>query len=172
MYGIPQAGQIKHDAFFQHLATYGYHPSNNTLRRCTNYSRSIDFTLVVDNFGGQYSGKYNSLHLRESLEDKYKVTTDCKVKLYIRILLQWDYEKGAVQLYMPGYVCTKLYQFQQEKQNRPQDYHTPGHNLSIERATRCRTRKKLKNTIKIIKNGSIRLLENSYIILEPFNQQC
>ena len=61
-------------------------------------SRPINFTWVVDDFGVKYSGKDHALHLKASLETKYKVTTDWGGKLYIGIALKWDYEKGTVQL--------------------------------------------------------------------------
>ena len=59
--------------------------------------------------------------MKESLEDKYKVTTDWGGKLYIWIALKWDYEKGTVQISMAGYVRTALHSFQQEKYKIPQD---------------------------------------------------
>ena len=51
----------------------------------THDSRPINFTLVVDDFGVKYSGKENAIYLKAALEDKYKVTTDWEVKLYIVI---------------------------------------------------------------------------------------
>ena len=39
-------------------------------------SQPINFTLVVDNFGVKYLGKEHALHLKASLETKYKVTKD------------------------------------------------------------------------------------------------
>ena len=47
--------------------------------------------------------------MKASLEDKYKVTTYWEGKLYIGIALKWGYEKGMVQLSIPGYVCAVLY---------------------------------------------------------------
>ena len=45
--------------------------------------------------------------------------------MYIGIALKWDYEKGMVQLSIPGYVCASLNAFQHEKPKRLQDspYH-------------------------------------------------
>ena len=42
-------------------------------------------------------------------------------KLYIGIALKWDYEKGTVQLSMPGYVRTALHDLQHEKPKRSQE---------------------------------------------------
>ena len=80
VYGISQEGQIAHSALVRHLEPYGYHPSSNNPGLWTHTSRSINLTLDVNNFGVKYSVKDCSLHLKASLEDKYKVTTDLKIK--------------------------------------------------------------------------------------------
>ena len=67
--------------------------------------------MVVDEFGIKYSGKDCALHLKAALGGKYKVTTDWEGRLYIGIALKWDYEKGTVQLSIPGYVCAALHVF-------------------------------------------------------------
>ena len=121
MYGIPQAGQIVHDALVKHIDPYGYHNSNKTCGLWKHNSQPINFTLVVDNFRVKSSGKEYALHLKAALEYKYKETTDWEVKLYIGIALKWDYEKVTVQLTMPGYVCVALHHFQQGKPKQPQD---------------------------------------------------
>ena len=41
--------------------------------------------------------------------------------MYIGISLQWDYEKGRVQISMPRYVRTALHEFQHKKLKLPQD---------------------------------------------------
>ena len=91
MYGLPQEGRTAHDALVKHTETYGYHPSSKTPGLWTHTSQPINFTLVVDYFGVNDSLKEHSLHLKESLEYKYKVTTYWEGKLYIRIALRWSY---------------------------------------------------------------------------------
>ena len=51
----------------------------------THNSRPINFTLLVHNFGVKYSVKYHALHLKEDLENKYKVTINWKGKI-----VHWD----------------------------------------------------------------------------------
>ena len=53
-------------------------------------------------------GKEHALHLKSTLEDKYKVTTDWKGKLYIGIEIRWDYKKDTVLISMTGYVSAAL----------------------------------------------------------------
>ena len=76
---------------------------------------------MVDDIGVKYSGKEHTLHLKASLETKYKVTIDWEGGLNIGISLKWDYEKGMVQLSIPCYLCAALHAFQQEKPKQPQD---------------------------------------------------
>ena len=76
---------------------------------------------MVDYFGIKYLVKEHALHLKAALEIKYRVTMSWKGQLYIRIAIQWDYEKGTVQLSMPGYVRAELYSFQHKKPKQPQD---------------------------------------------------
>ena len=64
-------------------------------------------------FGGKAS-----LTLESSTGNKIQETTDWEGKLYIGIALKWDYEKGTVQLSMPGYVRAALNGFQHEKPKR------------------------------------------------------
>ena len=76
MYGLQQAGEISHDALLKHLEPYGYRSSRKTAVLWTHYSYPINFTLAVHEFGVKYLVKEHVLHLKASLEDKYKITTD------------------------------------------------------------------------------------------------
>ena len=96
MYEFPQEVQTAHAALVKYLEPYGYRPSSKTPVLWTHNSLSTNFTLVVDNFEVKYLGKENALHLKEALEDEYKLTTDWEGKLYIGIALKWDYEKVTV----------------------------------------------------------------------------
>ena len=109
IYGLLQSGRISHDSLLKHLEPYGCHPSRKTPVPWTHNSRSINFTLVVGDFGVKDSVKEHVLHLKSVLEDKYKVTTYWEGKLYIGIALKWDYEKGTVQISIPGYVRAELH---------------------------------------------------------------
>ena len=113
MYGLPQAWWISYDALVKHREPW------------THNSRTINFTLVVDDYGVKYSGKEHSLHLRSELEYKYKVPTDWEGKLYIGIALKWDYENFTVQLSMPVYVREELNSLQHKKPKIPKDFPYP-----------------------------------------------
>jgi hypothetical protein len=57
MYGLPQAGIIVSQLLDRHLATHGYHQTKSTPGIWRHFTRHIQFTLVVDDFGVQYVGK-------------------------------------------------------------------------------------------------------------------
>ena len=80
--------------------------------------RPVQFTLVVDDFGVKYVGEEHALHLKETLEQNYKVTTDWTGNRYIGITLDWDYKQRQVHLSVPGYVAKALKQFQHINQKR------------------------------------------------------
>ena len=88
MYGFPKAVWIAHDALVQHLESYGYCLSRETLGILTHVICPINFILVVHDFGVEYLGKEHALHLKSALKDIYKVTTDWEGKLYIGIALK------------------------------------------------------------------------------------
>ena len=54
MHGISQSGQITHDSLVQHLEPYGYRPSNKTPGLWIHDIQTINFALVVNDFGAKY----------------------------------------------------------------------------------------------------------------------
>ena len=70
MYGTPKAGRIAHDDIVKHLEPYGYRPSSKTLELWTHESPTINFNLLVNDFGVKYSVKYHALQMKAALEDK------------------------------------------------------------------------------------------------------
>ena len=74
-------------------------------------TRSIQFSLVVDDFGIKYSNKEDVDHLISALEEKYKLHIDWEGNDYIGLDLDWDYDKREVTLSMKGYVKKALLRF-------------------------------------------------------------
>ena len=78
--------------------------------------------MVVDNFRVKYVGKKHALHLKQTIEENYTVTTEWDGNIYIGIVLDWDYKQRQVNLSLPGYTNKALKQFihkQQKKKNQP-----------------------------------------------------
>ena len=62
------------------------------------------------------------------LEKNYKYTTDWKGKNYCGFTMNWNYDKGYVDVAMPGYVTASLQRLQHVPQKAPQyspHVHTP-----------------------------------------------
>ncbi len=75
-------------------------------------TRPIQFTLVVDNFGVKYVSEKHANHLKQALDEHYKLTCDWAGTRYIGITLDWNYTNCQVHLSMPNYVTKALKQFQ------------------------------------------------------------
>ena len=123
MYGLPQAGLLANELLEKRLNKNGYHQSKLVPGLWKHEWRPIQFTLVVDDFGVKYVGHEHAIHLKNTLEQHYKVTNDWTGKRYIGITLDWDYTRRQVHLSMPGYVAKALKQFQHDKPAKKQ--HSP-----------------------------------------------
>ncbi len=95
MYGLPQAGLLANELLEKHLNKHGYRQSKLVPVICKHDTRPIQFTLVVDDFGVKYVGEEHAQHLKNTLEEHYKLTCDWtgKAERYIGITLDWDYNK-------------------------------------------------------------------------------
>ncbi len=120
MYGLSQAGRIAYDNLVKNLAPHGYHPCKRTAGLWKHESRPTTFTLVVDDFGIKFNAMKDAHHLIDAIKSNYKCTIDWAGSLYCGITLDWDYEKGTVELSMPGYVPQALQRFQHPPPTKPQ----------------------------------------------------
>ena len=93
MYGLVQAGFISHEALKKNLKPYGYALEKITQGLWTQTDRDINFTLVVDNFGINYTHKKYVDHLISDLQAKYEVTQDWTGEIYCGIKLKWNDNK-------------------------------------------------------------------------------
>ena len=122
MYGLRQSGLLANELLEKGLNKQGYHQSKLVPGLWKHTWRSVQFTLVVDDFGVKYVGKEHAMHLKQTLEENYTVTTEWDGRRYIGITLDWDYKRRQVHLSMPGYVAKALKQFNhtpQKKQHQP-----------------------------------------------------
>ena len=112
MYGLPQSELSANELLKKRLNKHGYQQSKLVLGLWKHDTRLMQFTLVVDNFGVKYVGKEHAHHLKNTLEEHYKLTCDWTGTRYTGITLDWDYKKHQVHLSMPNYVKKALKQFQ------------------------------------------------------------
>ena len=111
MYGLPQAGLLGHDLLEEQLNQEGYFQSQIAPGLWKHKTRDIKFILVLDDFGIKYLKKDDLDHLIKLLKKYYEVTVDMEGKEYIKIELDWDYEKREVHLSMPPYLQKALQKF-------------------------------------------------------------
>ena len=104
MYGLAQSGQISNQDLQKHVAKYGYYLTKRTPGLWKHQTRSISFTLVVDDFGFKHTNKGYIDHLFEAIKDKYPLKIDWEGSKYIGIDLVWDFNRREVTLTMNGYV--------------------------------------------------------------------
>jgi hypothetical protein len=123
MYGLKQAGLLANQLLQKRLAPFGYFPARHTPGLWLHQSRSIVFSLTVDDFAIKYVGKKHADHLRNALLQSYELTNDWEGKLYSGMSLKWDYKNRTCDISMPGYVYNVLSKFQHDVPKHPQ--HTP-----------------------------------------------
>jgi hypothetical protein len=104
MYGLPQAGLLANKLLKKWLNKHGYRQSKLVPGLWKHDTRPIQFTLVDNNFDVKYVGEEHAQHLKNALEEHYKLTCNWTGKKYIGITLDCDYNKCHVHLSMPNYV--------------------------------------------------------------------
>ena len=80
--------------------------------------RPVQFTLVVDNFGVKYVGEEHAIHLKNTIEEHYNVTTEWYGRRYIGITLNWGNRRIQVHHYIPNYVTKALKKSKHKLQKR------------------------------------------------------
>ena len=126
MYGLPQAGILANKLLKERLAPKGYYEVEHTPGLWKHIWRSITFTLVVDDFGIKYEGEEHFDDLITALREHYTVEVDDTGGLYCGITLQWNYEKGYVDISMPGYVTKQLTRYGHTSKRKTFTPYDPG----------------------------------------------
>ncbi len=109
MYGLPQAGLLLANELLKKcLNKHGYQQSKWVPGLWKHNTTLIQFKLVVNDFGVQYVGKEHAQHLKNALQEHYKLMCKWTGTHYIGITLDWDYTTRQVHLSMPNYVHKAL----------------------------------------------------------------
>ena len=122
MYGLPQAGKLAHDDLVRHLARGGYFPTKYTPGLFTNKQRTVQFALVVDDFGIKFTNQLDLDHLLRHLKQRYVITQD-EGQRFNGIHLKWDYVKRECELSVPEYCYKAILRFKHTLPFKPQ--HSP-----------------------------------------------
>ena len=111
MYSLPHAGKISNNCLVKVLVKHGYCPDPHTNGLFVHDTNSIQFSLVVDDFGIKYTDKKDAQHLVAALSAKYEITTNWTGDKFLGLELAWDYTNGTVNISMPGYIEKSLQRF-------------------------------------------------------------
>ncbi len=138
MYGLAQAGIIAQELLEERLGKDGYFQSKIIPGLGTHLTRPILFSLVVDDFTVKYTRREDAEHLMAALKKDYTATEDWTGKKYLGLTIEWEYEKGQVHLWMPGYVSKALLRFNHKNpekiQNSPHPHIIPAYGTKIQHA--------------------------------------
>ena len=102
MYGLSQSGKLAHDYLVAHLALGGYFPTQFTSALFTNRTNTIQFALIVDDFGVKYTNQWDFNAFVQHLQRKYSITKDDGIR-FNGITLRWDYINWKCELFIPDY---------------------------------------------------------------------
>eukprot|EP00804_Cyclotella_cryptica_P014612 CCRYP_012661-RA/>CCRYP_012661-RA protein AED:0.22 eAED:0.22 QI:0/0/0/1/0/0.33/3/0/717 len=118
-YGLPQAGILANKLLKKRLTTDGYFELPHTPGLFKHISRPVHFSLLVDDFGIKYSGKEHLDHLITAIKRHYNVKLDHTGSLYCGITLDWQYNKGYLDISMPGYATKQLTKYNHPLPKKP-----------------------------------------------------
>jgi hypothetical protein len=82
MHEFKQAGLLANQLLQNRLSPFGYYPSRHTPGLWLHKTRTIAFSLIVDDSAVKYVGKQHADHLRDAILRSYELTTDWEGKVY------------------------------------------------------------------------------------------
>ena len=120
MYGLPQAGRLAYNKLKPILIEAGYRPAVTTpgLGRDTN--SDMQFVLVVDDFGIKWTNEKQLNKLASVLRTHYEITIDWTGKKFLGMTLEWDYDKGWMDVSVPGYLKNVFIRHQHPPPKKPE----------------------------------------------------
>ena len=86
-------------------------------------TQPLAFTLAVDDFGIKYFSKQDANDLVSPLQEKNSITIDWSGDMYLKLSINWQYDKGYVEVSMQDYIPKALVKFQYLHPHLPQ--HAP-----------------------------------------------
>jgi len=120
MYGLKQAAILAYQQLKVNLERHDYYPIPLSDGLWAHKTRKTIFALCVDDFGVKYFNRDDANHLIETLQKYYPISLDWDGKNYCGLSLHWHYDKGYVDIDMPGYIDDVLKKHQHPKPTKPQ----------------------------------------------------
>ena len=96
-------------------------------------TRPTKLCVCVDDFGVKYFNKEDANHLLDSISKHYHYTTAWEGKNYCRLIMDWHYPEGYVDISMPNYVPDSLKRLNHVPKVHPQ--YSPHENIPIQYGT-------------------------------------
>ena len=112
MPGLNQARRLASNGLTKNLARNGYALVSHTSSRWRHHTSDLVFSLVVNDFGINYTQKADSNHLRKFFREDYEITEDWTGEKYLGLTLKLDYSNRNESASMPGSVKAALLKFQ------------------------------------------------------------
>ena len=96
------------------------------------------FTLVVDDFGVQYTGDQHAQHLIKSLEENYELSKKISGDKYCGLDIEWDYKNRKARISMKNYIAKVLQRFKHfepsPSQHSPHKHTEPAYGQKVQYA--------------------------------------
>jgi hypothetical protein len=90
MYGLKQAGLLANQLLQKRLAPFVYYPARHKPGVWLHKTRTIAFSLIVDDFTVKYVGKQHADHLWDAILRRYELTIDWEGKVYSGMTFKWE----------------------------------------------------------------------------------
>ena len=127
MYGLKQAAVLANQQLQSNLAKEGYYPIPGTSGLWKHRTRQTKIVLCIDDFGVKTFCKADLDHFLHSIKKYYDYHIDETGSHYIGLTLDWQYDKGVVEVSMPGYIRKLLKRTGHPTPTSPQ--HSPHEHL-------------------------------------------
>ena len=111
MYGLNQAAVLTFDNLVHNLRQFGYSPVPSTTGIWKCKTRKTTFCLYVDNFDVKYFYKNYAEHLISLVQANYEYIVNWAGKTFCGLIMNWQYNKGYVDISMPKYIPQILERF-------------------------------------------------------------
>ena len=108
MYGLKQAARLARDQLIKNLAPFGYKPHTTSPNIWIHHTRPTKFCLCVDDFGVKYFSENDVQHLLHALQTNYDITINRTGNKFCGLHINWNYQKGFVDVSMRTYVHKAL----------------------------------------------------------------
>ena len=128
IYGLPQVGALANKLLRKYLAPAGYYKCAHMLGLWRHITRSIQFTLVMGDFGVKYIEKEHAEHLFKAPKKDYKLSKNWEGNLYCGNTVDWNNKEGYLGIPIPGYIMKLLQRVKYERHRKPK--HSPYQALS------------------------------------------